>query len=180
MDDFTAMEKMGKANDIGIVFDFVVNHTSDKHKWFLESSSSKTNPYHDWYIWKDPKGKEPAAQQLDFDIRRVGVAMEPEVESVLLPLFLSAAAGSELAQSQGEGRDVRRHALLVQARRGGLPPRCGGHAVRRPEPHGQSDPSRQERVRRSEPGAQVQRQTSRSAAGAWRVCARSRTNTTRC
>jgi len=57
MDDFTAMEKKGKANNIGIVFDFVVNHTSDKHKWFLESSSSKSSPYHDWYIWKDPKGK---------------------------------------------------------------------------------------------------------------------------
>jgi alpha-glucosidase len=57
MDDFTAMEKKGKENNIGIVFDFVVNHTSDKHKWFLESSSSKSNPYHNWYIWKDPKGK---------------------------------------------------------------------------------------------------------------------------
>jgi len=56
MDDFTKMEKRGKANNIGIVFDFVVNHTSDKHKWFLESSSSTTNPYHEWYIWKDPKG----------------------------------------------------------------------------------------------------------------------------
>ena len=60
MNDFTKMEKIGKANNIGIVFDFVVNHTSDKHKWFLESSSSKTNPYHDWYIWKDPKaGNQP-------------------------------------------------------------------------------------------------------------------------
>ena len=51
------MEKIGKQNGVGIVFDFVVNHTSDKHKWFIESESSKTNPYHDWYIWKDPKGK---------------------------------------------------------------------------------------------------------------------------
>ena len=60
MDDFTKMEKQGKANNIGIVFDFVVNHTSDKHKWFLESESSKSNPYHDWYIWKDPKnGNQP-------------------------------------------------------------------------------------------------------------------------
>jgi len=54
--DFDKMEKIGKTNGVGIVFDFVVNHTSDKHKWFIESSSSKTNPYHDWYIWKDPKG----------------------------------------------------------------------------------------------------------------------------
>jgi len=54
--DFDHMEKIGKQNGVGIVFDFVVNHTSDKHKWFVESSSSKTNPYADWYIWKDGKG----------------------------------------------------------------------------------------------------------------------------
>jgi alpha-glucosidase len=56
--DFDKMETIGKQNGVGIVFDFVVNHTSDKHQWFIESSSSKTNPYHDWYIWKDPKGKD--------------------------------------------------------------------------------------------------------------------------
>lgn len=54
--DFDRMETVGKKQNVGIVLDFVVNHTSDKHKWFIESSSSKTNPYHDWYIWKDPKG----------------------------------------------------------------------------------------------------------------------------
>ena len=56
--DFDRMEKIGKQNGVGIVFDFVVNHTSDKHKWFIESESSRTNPYHDWYIWRDPKGKD--------------------------------------------------------------------------------------------------------------------------
>jgi len=56
LDDFTAMEKKGKANGIGIVFDFVVNHTSDKHKWFIESESSRTNPYRNWYIWRNGKG----------------------------------------------------------------------------------------------------------------------------
>jgi len=54
--DFDRMEKTGKKDAVGIVFDFVVNHTSDKHKWFIESSSSRTNPYHDWYIWRDGKG----------------------------------------------------------------------------------------------------------------------------
>ncbi len=56
--DFDRMEKIGKKDGVGIVLDFVVNHTSDKHKWFIASESSKTNPYHDWYIWKDPKGKD--------------------------------------------------------------------------------------------------------------------------
>ncbi|HEX8798627.1 MAG TPA: alpha-glucosidase [Terriglobales bacterium] len=56
MADFDRMQEVGKENGVGIVFDFVVNHTSDKHKWFIESASSQTNPYADWYIWKDGKG----------------------------------------------------------------------------------------------------------------------------
>ncbi|HMU97214.1 MAG TPA: alpha-glucosidase [Chitinophagales bacterium] len=36
-----------------IVFDMVMNHTSDQHPWFLESRKDKTNPKADWYIWRD-------------------------------------------------------------------------------------------------------------------------------
>ncbi len=36
-----------------IVFDMVMNHTSDEHPWFTESASSKTNSKADWYIWRD-------------------------------------------------------------------------------------------------------------------------------
>ncbi|KAJ5559953.1 alpha-amylase [Penicillium frequentans] len=43
------------ANDIRLLMDLVVNHTSDEHAWFKESRSSKTNPKRDWYIWRDPK-----------------------------------------------------------------------------------------------------------------------------
>jgi alpha-glucosidase len=42
-----------------IVFDMVMNHTSDKHAWFQESKSSRNNPKADWYIWRDGKGKNP-------------------------------------------------------------------------------------------------------------------------
>jgi alpha-glucosidase len=37
-----------------IVLDFVPNHTSDQHPWFVESSSSRQSPKRDWYIWRDP------------------------------------------------------------------------------------------------------------------------------
>ncbi|KAF2790917.1 glycoside hydrolase family 13 protein [Melanomma pulvis-pyrius CBS 109.77] len=40
------------ARDMKIILDLVVNHTSDQHKWFQESRSSKTNPKRDWYIWR--------------------------------------------------------------------------------------------------------------------------------
>ena len=40
-----------------IVFDMVMNHTSDEHPWFKESSSSRTNPKANWYLWRDkPNG----------------------------------------------------------------------------------------------------------------------------
>lgn len=37
---------------IRIVMDLVVNHTSDEHRWFVESWKSKDNPYRDYYIWR--------------------------------------------------------------------------------------------------------------------------------
>ncbi|HZP56675.1 MAG TPA: alpha-amylase family glycosyl hydrolase [Dehalococcoidia bacterium] len=40
---------------IRIILDFVPNHTSSQHPWFLESRSSRDNPKRDWYIWRDPK-----------------------------------------------------------------------------------------------------------------------------
>ncbi|KAK2003385.1 alpha amylase [Colletotrichum falcatum] len=41
-----------------LILDLVVNHTSDQHKWFQESRSSKENPKRNWYIWKPPRCAE--------------------------------------------------------------------------------------------------------------------------
>jgi alpha-glucosidase len=54
--DFDRLLAQAGQRNIRIVMDMVMNHTSDEHKWFLESASSKTNPKRDWYIWRDPKG----------------------------------------------------------------------------------------------------------------------------
>ncbi len=56
LDDFDKLQKQASADGIKIILDFVVNHTSDQHKWFLSSASSRTSPYRDWYIWRDGKG----------------------------------------------------------------------------------------------------------------------------
>jgi alpha-glucosidase len=56
MADFDKLVAEAKKRKIGIIMDMVVNHTSDKHPWFIESESSKTNPKRDWYIWRDGKG----------------------------------------------------------------------------------------------------------------------------
>ena len=56
--DFDKLVGDGKKRNIKVILDFVVNHTSDKHKWFIDSKSSKTAVHRDWYIWRDGKGPD--------------------------------------------------------------------------------------------------------------------------
>src|SRR3981189_2381983 len=56
MRDFDHLLNEAKKRDIRVILDFVVNHTSDRHKWFLDSESSKTSLHRDWYIWRDGGG----------------------------------------------------------------------------------------------------------------------------
>lgn len=60
MEDFDKMLEKAHTLGIKIMMDLVVNHTSDEHPWFIESKSSKDNPYRDYYIWQEAKdGREP-------------------------------------------------------------------------------------------------------------------------
>ncbi len=54
--DFDRMLAMAKKQNIRICLDMVMNHTSDKHKWFLQSAGSRINPNSHWYVWHDAKG----------------------------------------------------------------------------------------------------------------------------
>jgi len=54
--DFDRMVAAGRQHNIRIIMDFVPNHTSDQHPWFLDSKSSRTSAHRDWYIWRDGKG----------------------------------------------------------------------------------------------------------------------------
>lgn len=45
------------ARGLRVMFDMVLNHTSDQHPWFQRSRSSRTNPKSDWYIWADGRGR---------------------------------------------------------------------------------------------------------------------------
>jgi alpha-glucosidase len=56
MADFDHLLATAKHDNIRIIMDMVLNHTSNKDPWFVESASSRTNPKRDWYVWKDPKG----------------------------------------------------------------------------------------------------------------------------
>jgi alpha-glucosidase len=52
--DFDELLAAAHRKGLRIILDFVPNHTSDQHPWFVESKSSRTNPKRDWYLWHDP------------------------------------------------------------------------------------------------------------------------------
>jgi alpha-glucosidase len=54
--DFDKLANEARKRNIHIILDFVVNHTSDQHPWFLDSKSSRTSAHRDWYIWREGKG----------------------------------------------------------------------------------------------------------------------------
>jgi alpha-glucosidase len=61
LEEFDRLVAGAHARKIKVVLDFVPNHTSERHPWFLESRASRINPKRDWYIWRDggPDGSPP-------------------------------------------------------------------------------------------------------------------------
>ena len=55
--DLTAFDRLlaaAHARGLKLILDFVPNHSSDRHPWFVESRASRDNPKRGWYIWRDP------------------------------------------------------------------------------------------------------------------------------
>jgi oligo-1,6-glucosidase len=65
MADFDRMLAAIKQRHMRLIVDLVVNHTSDEHRWFVESRKSKDNPYRDYYIWRPGKPNPSAPNGFD-------------------------------------------------------------------------------------------------------------------
>lgn len=55
LEDMKELIVQAKKRNIRIVMDLVLNHSSDEHYWFQEAKKSRSNPYHDYYVWRDGK-----------------------------------------------------------------------------------------------------------------------------
>lgn len=56
--DFDELLTNAHQRGIKLIIDWVPNHSSDQHPWFIESRSSRNSPKRDWYVWRDPKFDE--------------------------------------------------------------------------------------------------------------------------
>ena len=104
--DFDRLVAEARKRNIRVMMDMVMNHTSDQHQWFLQSRSSRDNPYRDLVRVARRQGRNgdrsgPAAEQLAIVFRSLSLAVGRENAPVLLPQVLHSAARPELEQSQG-------------------------------------------------------------------------------
>ncbi len=56
LDAFDRLLAEAHGRDLRVILDWVPNHTSEAHPWFVESRSSRDNPKRDWYLWHDGDG----------------------------------------------------------------------------------------------------------------------------
>jgi len=56
LEDFDRLVADAHRRGLKVLLDLVLNHTSDRHRWFEDSRSSRDNPHADWFLWRDPAG----------------------------------------------------------------------------------------------------------------------------
>ena len=86
MADFDELLKGVKQRHMRLVLDLVVNHTSDEHRWFVESRKSKENPYRDYYIWRPGKDGAPPNNWVSF-FSGSAWKLDPATKECYLHLF---------------------------------------------------------------------------------------------
>ena len=61
LDDYDRLLRSAHEHDIRLTIDWVPNHTSNQHPWFVDAQSSTDSAKRDWYVWRDPApgGGEP-------------------------------------------------------------------------------------------------------------------------
>jgi alpha-glucosidase len=90
--DFDRLLAEAHARDLRVVLDWVPNHTSDRHPWFLESRAARTSAKRDWYVWRDarPDGGPPNDWTAAFPPGTPAWTWDAATAQYYLHLFLSA------------------------------------------------------------------------------------------
>jgi alpha-glucosidase len=81
LDDFRRLLEEAHRRDLKVIIDWVPNHTSDQHPWFVESRSSRSNPKRDWYVWRPPRADGAPPNNWMADFRNVGPAWSLDADS---------------------------------------------------------------------------------------------------
>jgi len=116
LEEFDALLSAAHARNVKVILDFVPNHTSDRHPWFVESRASRHNPRRDWYIWRDPAadGGPPNNWLSDFG----GSAWQHDAATGQYYYHAFVAAQPDLNWRNPAVRDAMYEAMRFWLRRG--------------------------------------------------------------
>ncbi|WP_242691482.1 glycoside hydrolase family 13 protein [Desertivirga arenae] len=87
MADFDELLKGLHSRGIKLILDLVVNHSSDEHRWFRESRSSRDNPYRNFYHWWPAEKGKPANRFSFFDVNNDAWKYDDRTNSYYLHYF---------------------------------------------------------------------------------------------
>jgi oligo-1,6-glucosidase len=87
MEDFDLLLQELHKRGIKLIMDLVVNHSSDEHEWFLQSKSSRDNPYRDYYHWWPAEKGKPHYRWSWFDVNSDAWKYDPTTDSYYLHYF---------------------------------------------------------------------------------------------
>ena len=90
--EFDALLAEAHARGLRVLLDWVPNHTSDRHPWFVESRRSRTSAKRDWYVWRDPApgGGPPNNWVAAFGAHPPAWTFDPATGQYYLHQFLAA------------------------------------------------------------------------------------------
>src|SRR5215471_7261904 len=87
MKDFEELLECLHKRNIRLVMDLVVNHTSDEHEWFVQSKSSRDNPYRSYYHWWNAERGKPPFRPSFFDERGSAWEFDAKTNAYYLHIF---------------------------------------------------------------------------------------------
>ncbi len=89
VDDFKQLLSAAHSRGIRVIADLVINHTSDKHRWFQEARQSRDSPKRNWYVWSDTDQGYAAARVIFTDTERSNWTWDEEAEAFYWHRFFS-------------------------------------------------------------------------------------------
>ncbi len=89
LEDFKDFLNAAHSRGIRVIADLVINHTSDRHSWFLEARSSIKSPKHDWYVWSKSNQKYSQARIIFTDTERSNWTWDEQAEAFYWHRFFS-------------------------------------------------------------------------------------------
>ncbi len=92
IEDFDGLIADAHAAGLRVVIDWVPNHTSDQHPWFVDASSGRDSAHRDWYVWRDvaPGGAPPNNWVAAFDLSAPAWTLDERTGQWYLHLFEEA------------------------------------------------------------------------------------------